>query len=58
MKPLDLAVIGAGAAGTWLAHAMQQARPAWSITLFERHRRIGGRLRSVHVAGIERRLLR
>lgn len=49
MDRLDLAVVGAGAAGTWLAHATQEARPAWSITLFERSDRIGGRLRSVTV---------
>ncbi len=52
MEPLDLAVIGAGAAGTWVARAMKEARPDWSITLFERHQRIGGRLRSVHVPGL------
>ena len=50
---LDLAVIGAGAAGTWVADAMQRARPDWSITVFERQNRIGGRLRSVKVPGIE-----
>jgi monoamine oxidase len=48
---LDLAVVGA--AGTWLAHAMQRARPDWSITLFERHDRIGGRLRSVKVPRLD-----
>ena len=53
MEPLDLAVIGAGAAGTSVARTMKQARPDWSITLFERHQRIGGRLRSVHVPGLD-----
>ena len=50
---LDLAVIGAGAAGTWVADTMQRARPDWSITILERSNRIGGRLRSVKVPGIE-----
>jgi lysine 2-monooxygenase len=53
MDSLDLAVIGAGAAGTWVAHAVQQARPDWSIALFERHERMGGRLRSVRVPGLD-----
>ena len=43
---LDLAVIGAGAAGTSVAHRIAAARPEWSIGLFERADRIGGRLRS------------
>jgi len=34
MDQIDLAVIGAGAAGTWVARAMQEARPDWSITLY------------------------
>ena len=50
---LDLAVIGAGAAGTWVADTMQRARPDWSIVVFERLNRIGGRLRSVKVPGLE-----
>jgi len=52
MEALDLAVIGGGSAGTWVARAARQARPDWSIALFERHQRIGGRLRSVHVPGL------
>lgn len=51
--PLDLAVIGAGAAGTWVAHAIQRERPDWSIALFERSNQIGGRLRSVKVPDLE-----
>ena len=54
MGTLDLAVVGAGAAGTWLAHAMQRARPDWSITLFERSDRIGGRLHSVRIPSLDR----
>lgn len=53
---LDLAVIGAGAAGTYVADAMQEARPEWSIRLFERTDRIGGRLRSVRVPGLDHRI--
>ena len=43
---LDLAVIGAGIAGTFVAHEVLRCRPDWSIVLFERTARIGGRLRS------------
>jgi monoamine oxidase len=50
---LDLAVVGAGVAGISIARSMQSARPEWSITVFERARRIGGRLRSVRVPDIE-----
>src|SRR4029079_14407093 len=50
---IDLAVIGAGAAGTAVAHAMRVARPDWTITVFERSDRIGGRLRSVRVEGLD-----
>jgi lysine 2-monooxygenase len=46
---LDLAVIGAGAAGTSVARQVAAARPRWSIALFERTDRIGGRLRSRHL---------
>ncbi len=53
MEPLDLAVIGGGAAGTWVARTAKRARPSWSVALFERHARVGGRLRSVHVAGLD-----
>jgi monoamine oxidase len=45
---LDLAVIGAGVAGTSVARRVASARPGWSIGLFERSGRIGGRLRSRH----------
>ena len=50
---IDLAVVGAGAAGTAVAHAMRLARPDWTIRLFERSDRIGGRLRSVRVEGLD-----
>ena len=50
---IDLAVIGGGAAGTAVADAMQRARPDWSIALFERTNRIGGRLHSVAIDGLD-----
>lgn len=51
--PFDLAVVGAGIAGTYVADAVFGARPDARIALFERTDRIGGRLRSVHVPGVE-----
>jgi len=50
---LDLAIIGGGVAGTSVAWAAQQARPDWAIALFERTDRIGGRLHSVHIDGLD-----
>jgi monoamine oxidase len=50
---LDLAVVGGGVAGTSVADQLQRARPDWSIGLFERSNRIGGRLHSVHVDGLD-----
>jgi phytoene dehydrogenase-like protein len=52
-RELDLAVIGGGVAGTRVAHAMQEARRDWSIVLFERTERIGGRLRSIRIDGLD-----
>ena len=49
---LDVAIVGAGAAGTYLADRLAGARPEWAVTLFERSSRIGGRLRSVRVDGL------
>jgi monoamine oxidase len=53
---LDLAVIGAGAAGTYVARATKAAHPEWSISLFERTDRIGGRVWSVAVPGVAHRI--
>jgi len=50
---LDLAVIGAGAAGTYVARRLQLAHPEWAISIFERSDHIGGRLRSMAVPGVE-----
>jgi monoamine oxidase len=49
---LDVAIVGAGAAGTYLAFQLIKARPGWRVAIFERSRRIGGRLWSVHVDGL------
>jgi monoamine oxidase len=49
---LDVAIVGAGAAGTFLGYRLQRARPDWRIAIFERSNRIGGRLWSVHVDGL------
>jgi monoamine oxidase len=46
---LDVAIVGAGAGGTYLADRLAGVRPEWTITIFERSSRIGGRLRSVLV---------
>jgi monoamine oxidase len=49
---LDVAIVGAGAAGTYLGWRLIQARPDWRIAIFERSDRIGGRLWSVKVDGL------
>jgi monoamine oxidase len=49
---LDVAIVGAGSAGTYLAYRLIQARPDWRIAIFERSKRIGGRLWSVKVDGL------
>ena len=56
VERLDLAVVGGGAAGTFVAHEVRARRPDWSIALFERTNRIGGRLRSLAVPGVEHRI--
>jgi monoamine oxidase len=48
----DLAIVGAGVAGTYVAYSMRRTRPDWGIALFERSRRIGGRLRSLRPDGL------
>jgi lysine 2-monooxygenase len=50
----DVAIVGAGAAGTYLAYRLIKARPDWRIALFERSNRIGGRLWSVKVDVLEK----
>jgi lysine 2-monooxygenase len=49
----DLAIVGAGIAGTYIGDRLKQARPDWSVAIFERTDRIGGRLRSVPIAGLD-----
>ena len=50
---LDLAIVGAGVAGTSVAYRMSQLRPDWSISVFEATQRVGGRLLSPRVPGVE-----
>jgi monoamine oxidase len=50
---LDIAIVGAGAAGTYIGYRLIQARPDWRIAIFERSKRIGGRLWTVKVDGLE-----
>lgn len=50
-QTLDLAVVGAGVAGAYVAYSLSRMRPEWSIALFERSDRIGGRLRSIRPDG-------
>lgn len=49
---LDVAIVGAGAAGTYVAYRLIQGRPDWRIAVFERSNRIGGRLWSVPIEGL------
>jgi lysine 2-monooxygenase len=51
---LDVAIVGAGAAGTYLGYRLIGARPDWRIAIFERSDRIGGRLWSVRVDGLSK----
>src|SRR4051794_37949128 len=55
-RRIDLAVVGAGVAGTFVAATIAEARPDWTVVLFERSERIGGRLWSVAVPGLEHRI--
>ena len=48
---VDVAVIGAGAAGVGAARQLQLLRPDLSIVLLEASDRVGGRARSVHPFG-------
>jgi monoamine oxidase len=49
---LDLAVIGGGVAGAYVAYQMGIRRSDWSIGLFEQTDRIGGRLLSLRFPGV------
>src|SRR5260370_1778397 len=48
----DVAIVGGGIAGISCAWRLKQARPDWSIALFESSDRIGGRLLSVIPPGM------
>lgn len=50
----DLAVIGGGVAGAYVAWRAARARPGWRIGLFEASGRVGGRLLSLRMDGIPR----
>jgi len=52
-ETIDVAVIGAGAAGTYVAERLKTARPEWSVVVFERTDRIGGRLHSMRIPGLD-----
>ena len=49
---VDIAVIGAGVAGTYAAWRLKRARPRASVALFEMSDRVGGRLSSTTVPGL------
>jgi monoamine oxidase len=49
---LDLAVVGGGVAGTYVAYRLALGRPDWSIAVFERNDRVGGRLLSLRFPGV------
>ncbi|TIX91400.1 FAD-dependent oxidoreductase [Rhizobium sp. P44RR-XXIV] len=50
---VDVAVIGAGAAGVGAARRLQALRPDLSIVLLEASDRVGGRARTIHPFGAE-----
>ena len=50
---LDVAVIGAGVAGSYLAHSLAGQRPDWTIGVFEQSERVGGRLLSLRLPGVD-----
>lgn len=52
-QPLDVAVIGGGVAGSYVACQLANRRSEWTIGLFERAERIGGRLLSLRLPGID-----
>src|SRR4051812_36886242 len=49
---VDLAIVGAGIAGVYIAGLVKEARPDRAGEIFERTGRIRGRLRSVSVPGV------
>lgn len=49
---LDVAVVGGGVAGAYVAYRLGTRRPDWSIGLFEGSDRIGGRLLSLRFPGV------
>jgi phytoene dehydrogenase-like protein len=49
----DVAIVGAGIAGTYIGERLKRAHRDWSVAIFERTDRVGGRLRSVPIAGLD-----
>ena len=44
--PHSVAVVGGGLAGLTAAYYLKAARPDWHVTAFERHTRVGGKVRT------------
>ena len=42
----SVAIVGGGLAGLTAAYYLRAARPDWHVTIFERHTRVGGKVRS------------
>jgi lysine 2-monooxygenase len=52
-RPLDLAVVGGGVAGTFVTCRVSERRPDWAAALFEGSERVGGRLLSLRMPDID-----
>ena len=52
LSKVDIAVIGAGVAGSYAAWRLKRARPRASVALLEMSDRVGGRLSSTTVPGL------
>ncbi|MCX7358039.1 MAG: NAD(P)/FAD-dependent oxidoreductase [Alphaproteobacteria bacterium] len=50
---MRVAIVGGGVSGCYCAYRLAQAHPDWEIQLYEASDRIGGRLWSVPVEGVE-----
>ena len=54
--PFDVAVVGGGVAGTYVASRLRNQRPEWRLALFESAGRIGGRLLSLRLPELNERV--
>ena len=52
-KSLDVAIVGAGVAGNYIAWRLLNEQPSLNIAVIEQSARIGGRLYSEHVNGVK-----